>query len=152
MAKKPDIILSAVLQKMVGKKAWGTIIGPWGVHVHFRNLHANKNPRLRPHGDYSTWVRGGIRVTNKRNTFFESGPYPEESLEKALAVLIDGREVSGADFDQAKNALRIILDQEILFSAYPASDGKYEYPWIIYDHLTNPVTYWVVDTKSLKMG
>ncbi len=136
--------LELMLRQLVGKPIWGLSIGPAGVHLHFGEKHPDPHPSVEPHGDYSIWVKGGIQITTKAKTLWESRPYPSMREAPRLSALLGGKIVSVAAIDFTMNALRIVLNDEVLFSAYPLRLNEEDCPWILYDHLKPAAHYMIV--------
>ncbi len=151
MASDEKATVESLLHQLVGKRTWGLVIGPAGVHLHLGEIHEDPNPKAKPFGDYSVWIKGSIRITSKGHTFWESGPCQGQDDQARLSSLASDRTVSEAAADWHGNILRLVLDEAHLLSAYPLHINNRSFPWIIYDHTHVPVRYAVVSNDGVEL-
>lgn len=144
-------MLGRLVLELLDKPVWGLAIGPSGVHLHLGQAHPDPNPKLKPRGDYALWITGGIVVRNREQVFWKGGPCPLESELAALSRLISNRAVTAADVKWGRNALRLVLDDEILLAAYPVRFGEKDYPWRIFQYRQEACTCFAMQVDGLEV-
>jgi hypothetical protein len=133
--------LTGLFSQLVGRTVSGILIGPAGMHIDF-GVCSNKPP-FEPPRELSFWIKCGFRIKNTNEVLFETAPNPPKETTPTISSLVARKTVTAADLDSRNNSLRIVLSEELLFSAYPG-DQQDSTPWIIYDHTKVPVHYFVV--------
>jgi hypothetical protein len=125
--------LTAFLSKLEGRTLFEVLVGPAGVHYHFA-LGAALSAKRR---ELSVLSDTPIHITsNLKQIVFSCGPYPAYACQDELAATLLTRQVAEAAFDPEKNALRLVLDREILLSLLPRLDeGGQETVWSVHSHL-----------------
>ncbi len=125
--------LTVFLSKLDGRTLFQVLVGPAGVHYNFASGTALSAKRR----ELSVLSNTPIHITSKlKKVMFACGPYPAYASQDELAAILITRQVAGAAFDPEKNALRVVLDEEILLSLLPRLDerGK-ETVWSVHSHL-----------------
>jgi hypothetical protein len=151
MARDKRAAVDGLLHQLIGKQTWGLGIGPAGVNIQFGALLYNSNPKRKPNGEHSVWIKCALLVKNKTQTVWQSGPCPAEEEQELLSALGSGKIVSDVAVDWRRNVLRMVLGNAYLLSAYPVIIGSRSFPWIVYDRSHSPVRYAVVGLKKVDL-
>ena len=125
--------LIAFLSKLEGRTLFQVLVGPAGVHYDFASGRALSAKRR----ELSVLSNAPIHITSKlKPVIFSCGPYPPYACQDELAAILLTRQVAEAAFDPEKNALRVVLDEEILLSLLPRLDERGEETvWSVHSHL-----------------
>src|SRR3954471_9036574 len=104
----------SLLKRSIGKRCSEILVGPAGFHVDIGDGLKDGGGV----GELSLWVKCGVLVNNKRTRFFECSPFPGKAVEVTLRQLLKGKTISDADLDSTKNAVRLLIEDFYLFTAY----------------------------------
>ena len=148
MGADAEGILSKRLSLATGSRIADVRVGPAGVHL---DLDSAPDQRVGRKPMLSFWLQGGLRVKNQQEEKFSSPPCPPESARELLAPLLVGRLVTEAALDRNRNVLRLVLDDELLLSVYPARDADQVYPWMFYQRSQERVEYAVVEIDRIEL-
>lgn len=138
------IRLASLLHRFHSKTAWGVAVGPAGFHIHIGGVLPD--PPRKPVGELSLWIQCRFHICSMDKFLLGLPAYPPEAENDRIAQHLENRVVTEADLDN-QNALRMVLDDQLLFSAFPKGADE---RWIVYDHAASPVEYFIVHESKIE--
>jgi len=124
-----------LMASLRGEKVVKVVVGPAGVHYDFGP--EQKSPALIVR--YGVLSNTSITIhSSQRQRLLGIAPFPPFSCQDALGKVLVGKTVTEADFDEKKNAARIILDGNLLLSLVPTAEDEGVY-WSVYYWPSGPL-------------
>lgn len=133
---------SKLISEIIGMPLWEISIGPSGINIHLGKQlesHFMKIPIMQ--GEISLWCECNTRIYRDKvgGEIITDSLYPQDKNEEGLfRQYFENKIVADAFIREKDQSLHILVEPNIIFSAYPWTKES-EKCWIIYDHrIKNP--------------